>query len=282
MGEPVYLTRADIGYAEGPNARVSLPYNERITHTVVSGDYEPDAGFQEVPDDADLDWVKAACRNVSRFHRTKRGWKGGIGYNLLIFPAVIGAPYGVVAEGQGIGRRGTHTESRNSQLGIAYWGDGTKEEPSPEAWAADQWVTRQLIRDGHLIPDYKATGHRNYSLTGKSCPGDYIYDNLHKIRGLAPQPQEWDDMASKAEVEDAAKAGAEAAVAELLPQLTALEDRIDALALGETGYEGHVVPEGGLLGVMRQLSPKGPGARSIRTLVEMVWNRHYDGDGQPR
>lgn len=219
--DPVYLTRAQIGYAESPNPTVNLPYTETIRHTIVSGDYEPDPGFQEVPDDAGLEWVKAACRNVSTYHRRTRGWAGGIGYNHVIFPAVAGAPGGVVCEGQGFGRRGTHTESRNSQWGVAHWGDGTKEPPTEVAWQADEWLIRKALREGKLTASYTVTGHRNYSQKGKSCPGDHIYNQLGRLRGLTVDaPKEWDEMASKAEVEAVVRDVVRAELSLLIQSLT--------------------------------------------------------------
>lgn len=268
MADPVYLTRAEIGYAEGPNSAVSQPYNELIVHTIVSGDYEPEPGFQEVPFDADLDWVRQACRNVSSYHRRERRWPGGIGYNHVTFPAVIGAPGGVVCEGQGFGRRGTHTEGRNSQWGMAFWGHGDLENADPTAWSAAEWLVRKALAERRLTSSYRVSGHRNYSTKGKTCPGNLIYPHLGRLRSLTitqPTPEPEDEMtpAQEKKLDDVAKA------------VAALTDRLDTLATGGH-YAGHQTP--GLLALITEVTKE----RSLRKLAEMNWNVFYGSDGKLR
>lgn len=190
---PTYITRARWGAKHGPNDSVGLPYLELIAHTIAGGDEDPMPGFQALPRNASLDDICQRMRNIESFHVRTRGWPGGVGYNHVVFPAIPGHPDGVICEGQGWGRRGTHTESRNSQWGVCFYGHGDQGDATPEQWSAAQWLIRLAVANRYLVPAYRVSGHRNYSTKGKSCPGNLIYPQLNRLRGLSaamPNPPE--------------------------------------------------------------------------------------------
>lgn len=222
----------------------------------------------------------AAVRSVQAFHMDVRGWSD-IAYSLLVDNA------GRIYEGRGPGIAGGHTKGWNSRSEAVCWIGGPDDTPSPAAkraiHAALGWLNEQ---EGADAPTY---GHRDVASTG--CPGDPLWQWVHAGMPLdggpgpvPPEPpnKEWDEMATEEQVKAAAAAGAAEAVGALLPRIKGLEARLDSLALGEPDYQGNDVPKGGLLETMRQLAPKSDGARTIRTLGEMIWNRVYNGDATPR
>lgn len=184
------MTRAQWGAKYGPNPTVALPYDEVIVHTAAGSVRPPSATLEQ---DA------AVMRAIESFHRSTRGWAGGVGYNHVVMRS------GRVFEGQGFGRRGTHTESRNSQWGICLDGHGDQAEATPQQWAAVQDLIRHGLATGRLRTGYRVSGHRNYSTTGKTCPGNLIYPRLGELRGLdgtQPPAKEWDEMATKDEIRE--------------------------------------------------------------------------------
>lgn len=211
------VTRAQWGAKYGPNPTVALPYDEVIVHTAAGSVRPPSATLEQ---DA------AVMRAIESFHRSTRGWAGGVGYNHLVMRS------GRVFEGQGFGRRGTHTESRNSQWGICLDGHGDQAEATPQQWAAVQDLIRHGLATGRLRSGYRVSGHRNYSTTGKTCPGNLIYPRLGELRGLdgtQPPAKEWDEMATKDEIREVARAEAREAAAHAVMLLTGSQFPVDEL-----------------------------------------------------
>lgn len=241
--EPLYLPRSAWEAKYGPARGVPLPYNEVVVHTAAGADRDPDPGFQHLPDDATVETVKAAMRAVENFHRHGRGWESGVGYNFMLFGAVRGAPGGVVCEGQGWGRRGTHTEGRNSQMGVCFYGHGDQADATDVQWAAAQWLIREGLRLGRIVGTYKVSGHRDYSTKGKTCPGNLIYPQLGRLRGLTARPTEDDDMTPE---QDA--------------RLRKVESDLAAVRAD-------------LAKVLGQLNPRNDTKTSVRDLLEKNYNR---------
>lgn len=244
------ITRGAWGARWGPNPTVPLPYTEVIIHTAAGGIRSAESSLQ-----ADT----AAMRAIEKFHHDTRKWPGGVGYIHVVMRS------GRVFEGQGFGRRGTHTESRNAQWGICLDGHGDLHDATPEQWAAVGDLIRHGLETGRLTPTYKVSGHRNYSQKGKTCPGNLIYPRLGELRGLTPTPPEDDDMTPDQadKLDDTA-----AAVSRLEKQMGDLAAQINDLAVA--GYQGHP----GALVTLGQISDQlGTGDRSIRTLLENNYNR---------
>jgi hypothetical protein len=269
MMAPLYLTRADWGARYGPAPAVPLPYNEVVVHTVAGADRDPAPGFQHLPANATVETVKQAMRNIESFHRNDRRWPAGVGYNFIIFGAVIGAPDGVICEGQGWGRRGTHTESRNAQLGLSFYGHGDLGAATEEQWRCADWLIRLGLRTRRLLQTYKVTGHRNYSRKGKTCPGALIYPHLGRLRLLRPDVPntEQEALVVTKDDEKAIEAIVEGVVARKVAHLELL---IDALAIGEH-YKGHP-------SVLKRIhthlaGTQGDDVKTLRSVVENVFNK---------
>jgi len=174
-----YITRPEWGAKYGPNPLVPLPYGEVVVHTA--------AGAVRGVDASRASDVRT-MQGIESFHRNSRGWKGGVGYNFVIMRS------GRIFEGQGWGHRGTHTESRNSELGICFDGHGDNHPATDEQWAAAEWLIRKGLRTGRIVSRYKVSGHRDYSQKGKTCPGNLIYPHIGRLRGLTTAEPEDDDV----------------------------------------------------------------------------------------
>lgn len=95
------------------------------------------------------------------------------------------APSGTSYEARGWLREGGHTEGKNSSAhAICFLGHGDLDPATEEQWRSAERLIREGIRLGHVAPDPKITGHRDYSLKGKSCPGDKIYPELDRLRRI--------------------------------------------------------------------------------------------------
>lgn len=164
------IPRAEWGarYGRGSDVSGNLPWGEVVGHT------EAVNRSPTSTPETEAQWV----RGVERYHAQERGWTG-IGYSFLIGPS------GAIFEGRGWGRSGAHTESRNSTAaGVCFLGHGDNQPATESQWASAQWLIGEGIRLGKLKSNPKITGHRNYSLKGKSCPGDLIYPHLDRLRGV--------------------------------------------------------------------------------------------------
>lgn len=118
--------------------------------------------------------------SIHAFHQTVRKWQG-FAYSWSTFPS------GRVYEGRGGGRSGAHTAGLNSTaLGSVAIGDGrTRDLTEPEI-ASERNVIAHMISEGHLAADYVVSGHRDHGST--VCPGDRIYGQLHRLRGVKVGP----------------------------------------------------------------------------------------------
>jgi hypothetical protein len=248
------ISRSQWGARWGPNAAVSLPYTEVILHTVAGSNRAPSASYAQ-----DVQHI----RNIESYHRNQRNWPGGIGYNFVIMRS------GRIFEGQGWGRRGTHTENRNSQLGVCFDGHGDQAPATDAQWASAEWLLREGLRTGKLRSGYRVSGHRDYSQKGKTCPGTLIYPHIGRLRGLTaetptPPPPE-DEMTPEQEA-----------------KLDAVDKKLDRVLAAIDGTER----QSGHLPILPQLSAisaevvGGEGSRSMRKLSEMIWNALYTGDGK--
>jgi peptidoglycan recognition protein len=153
----------------GADVSSRLPWGEVCIHTEAGPDRRPGSLSHEAQ----------AMRNIEAFHiGPERGWNG-IAYSFVIFPS------GRIFEGRGWGRSGAHTEGRNSTAaGVCFAGHGDKSAATPEAVSACRWLIGEGIRLGRLRPSPLITGHRQYTTKGKSCPGDRIWAQLDRFRGI--------------------------------------------------------------------------------------------------
>lgn len=133
---------------------------------------------------------------IHRFHQSL-GWSG-FAYSAGGNPR---SRAGRVHEGRGYGRSGAHTQGRNSSsLAFVFFGHGDYDAATEELWrGVRNWIGRG-IREGMLVPNPKISGHRNYAQ--KSCPGNKIYPQIYKARGvtgpekepLSPPPDPWEEF----------------------------------------------------------------------------------------
>lgn len=179
-------------YGNGNDVSARLPWSEVVIHT--------EAGALRPEDWAELEGKQAeyAALNASlserqkvqaveRFHAVTRGWDG-IAYSFFV------TFDGTVFEGRGWGRSGAHTEGRNSTAaGVCLQGHGDIQKATEAQWAAVAWLIGEGIRLGKLTPRPKASGHRDYSQKGKTCPGNLIYPQIpNRLANIAgpttPEP----------------------------------------------------------------------------------------------
>lgn len=180
-------SRSEIGYRYGKGRKGKWLRKHAIKHTGVSG-----TGGLSVESEM------AICRAYERYHVQSRKM-AGIAYSNLIGDS------GTAYEGRGWGQDGAHTQNGGNREGYAdcFIGDGTKAAPTAGAWAADRALTRDGIKVGAYPTDYEVSGHSTWY--PKECPGDYIRDNMHAEldpdRVTNQLAKEWDEMASKEEIQ---------------------------------------------------------------------------------
>jgi hypothetical protein len=194
---PEVITRAEWGarYGRGNDVSHLEPWGEIVVHT--------EAGAVRKQDWPVLDELAALnlsldertkMRAIESYHSATLGWNG-FGYSFAFFPD------GTICEGRGWGRSGSHTEGRNSTAaGFCVIGHGDLQPATGAQWASMAWLIGEGIRLGHVKPNPKISGHRNYSKKGKSCPGDLIYPHIGRLRGITgpapiitPEVPEMDD-----------------------------------------------------------------------------------------
>jgi N-acetylmuramoyl-L-alanine amidase len=166
-------------YGQGDDVSANLPWGEVIAHTEAGAirkeDWAKLGGGLDIASTSE----KAHMRAIENYHVTARGWQG-IGYSFVI------APDGTIFEGRGWGRRGAHTENRNSTAaGVCLMGHGDL-QPATEAF---RWLIGEGISLKKIKSDPRIGSHHEYSLKGKSCCGLMIRPHLGRLRGVtAPQP----------------------------------------------------------------------------------------------
>lgn len=138
----------------------------------------------------------ASMRSVQAFHMDGRGWSD-FAYTLGVDNA------GRIYEGRGPGVTGGHTKGYNSSSYAVVWIGGPDDTPTPAAKsairAAHEWL------DDLYNTSTRTDGHRDVAATG--CPGDLLdaWVNAGMPIDGAERPKEWDEMATKAEVQQALK-----------------------------------------------------------------------------
>lgn len=147
---------------------VPLPYNEVIIHTAAG------AASKET-DSVETDFN--LMRQIERLHVNGRGWAAGVGYNFVISGA------GRIFEGRGWGRQGTHTQNRNSQMGVCFLGHGDQQPATTGQWASAKGLIIEALKSQRLQSGYEVSGHREYA--SKSCPGNLIYPLIEGLAGLS-------------------------------------------------------------------------------------------------
>lgn len=199
-------------YGNGNDVSSKMPWGEVVIHT--------EAGALRPSDWKELEgkaaeyaaWnaaltEKQKLQAIERFHVIERGWQG-IAYSFFI------TFDGSVFEGRGWGRSGAHTEGRNSTAaGVCFQGHGDLQPATEAQWGAAWWLIQEGVRLGHLTKKPKVSGHRDYSLKGKTCPGNLIYPQLHRLRSRPPQ-KDWFDMATEEELNRVVTDAIESALAE--------------------------------------------------------------------
>lgn len=244
---PRVISRAEWGarYGRGNDVTRNEPMGEVVVHTEAGAVRKEDWPVLEELAASTLSLSEAQkIRAIESYHAGTLGWNG-IGYSFLVFPD------GTVAEGRGWGRSGSHTEGRNSTaVGLCFLGHGDLQPATEAQWASSRWLIGEGIRGGHLRPNPKISGHRNYSKKGKSCPGNLIYPHIGRLRGITgpvdldPEGPEMNDEERRllADVLAAARdAAAEARGAGF--RAVALEERLirveSALNIADKGVQGH-------------------------------------------
>lgn len=158
-------SRKEIGYRYGKGGRGAQKRQNVIIHTGVSGTggLSPNAEM-------------AICRAYERYHVQVRKM-AGIAYSAL------GGDSGTIYEGRGWGQNGAHTQNGGNFDGhaLCYIGDGTKAPPTAMGWRAGRAWIREGIRGNYIPVRYTLQGHRDRY--AKACPGDYIYNRMHKELG---------------------------------------------------------------------------------------------------
>lgn len=134
-------------------------------------------------------------------------------------------PGGVIHEGQPLGRRGAHTLNDREVPGfpenlnpyghaLAYVGMEDDTFGEDETETAARWAAAMVLSGASSA--VRVLPHRMFAY--KACPGDAAYAALGEINrrfrryvdrgylpGTEPDPREWDEMATKAEIEDAVR-----------------------------------------------------------------------------
>lgn len=135
---------------------------------------------------------RARMRAVDAFHLSL-GWSG-FGYSEAPFPS------GRVYEGRGVRRAGAHTVGLNHEFAFMLPGHGDRTPATEAQIAAMRARIRTHIANGDLAPDYQVSGHRDHIPPGtKSCPGNKVYPQLHRLRDafghdVVDDDQEYDEM----------------------------------------------------------------------------------------
>jgi hypothetical protein len=181
MPEMKVISRSEWGARHGRGNDVSskMPWGEVVVHTEAGAIRKEDWPEIEAWAALNISLTEVQkVRAIESFHVNTRGWNG-IAYSFLFFPD------GTIAEGRGWGRSGGHTEGRNSTAaGFCLLGHGDKQPATEAQWQAMRWLIGEGIRLGKLKPNPKITGHRNYSLKGKTCPGNLVYPHIGRLRGI--------------------------------------------------------------------------------------------------
>lgn len=116
----------------------------------------------------------AVMRSMERYHAGTRGWNG-IGY------AEVVTDSGRVYEGRGPGRSLAHATGYNtSAYGFAHMGHGDKRNWLEGGWKAMKALVSWYRSRSWIASNYKVSGHRDVTTSGKSCPGNKVPD--HQLR----------------------------------------------------------------------------------------------------
>lgn len=134
----------------------------------------------------------AAIRAIEAVGQQRFG--GGISYTRLITPA------GLIFEGHGIGREGSHTAGRNSiAVGYCLVGNYDTARPTDAQLRAVAWCLQHDHARGWLDAPQLDGGHRDLKAT--ACPGRHAYAAIGRINALAAGgPITEEDDVSAAEV----------------------------------------------------------------------------------
>jgi hypothetical protein len=178
----VIVTRAGWGAQYGQGPAMPGTQHEVVIHTEAGNILEEDAG---------IDREKAHMKVIEIFHVKVRGWQG-VAYSFMIERS------GTIFEGRGWNHAGAHTESRNTRsYGVCFAGHGDKAPATEAQWESARWLIGEGIRLGKISPDPIISGHRTYSKKGKTCPGNLIWPQLGRLRGITgpvDPPSEEEDM----------------------------------------------------------------------------------------
>lgn len=234
MGADVRIVpRSEWGARHGRGTAVPhrMPWGEVVIHTIAGSIRDED--WPAITEAASIlhPHERQQMAGIEHYHVTARGWQG-IGYSFVIFED------GTICEGRGWGYSGGHTEGRNSTAaGVAFSGHGDHKRATEAQWGAAWWLIGEGIRTGHLTPRPLITGHRNYSTKGKTCPGNLIYPQLHRLHNITgnprptptiPKPEEI-DMATAAELRAEIKAANKAVRDDTWRLFSAINDRVTRL-----------------------------------------------------
>ena len=175
-------------------------------------------------------------------------------------------------------------DGRHHWLGIEWENDGTGEPWSPRMLETMHCTNAALCSVNGWDPMTRVVQHSEWSRRKIDCAFvtpplsyDAFRRNIAALVAAPPEPKEWDQMATKEDLENVISAR----TAHLEAKLDALERQLDALAVG--GYKGHQALLPAIDLVKAQLLPEHPqGSRSVRKLLELIYNVLYDSNGKPR
>jgi hypothetical protein len=118
----------------------------------------------------------AAIRTLERIGEDRFG--RGISYTWLITPA------GLIFEGHGVDRVGSHTGGRNSiARAICFVGNYEENHPTENQIASAAWLLRHARDRGWIMVARLNGGHRDLKQT--ACPGQHAYADIPAINQLA-------------------------------------------------------------------------------------------------
>lgn len=130
----------------------------------------------------------AAVRTLEQIGQTRFG--GGISYTWVITPA------GLIFEGHGVDRIGSHTKGRNLiARAICLIGNYQTAKPTSGQISAAAWLLQHARRSGWVAASRLNGGHRNAPGAQTACPGDNAIAVIPMINQLAAGgPVGEDDM----------------------------------------------------------------------------------------
>lgn len=177
---PVGHLYASVDHRGYPDSIFFTQFHGLVVHHVVFAlsDYDRDGYLK-----GDLDDVARYMQVLQTAREADLGPEVPYSFVVLRHPD---PSIGILCEGRGLGRRGTHTAGHNSdRYGVAIAGNTSEDPITPGVVAAIRWVGAWLPKEPAVAT---TTGHRDHKNT--ACPGEDAYSKLH----LMQEPFTKDDL----------------------------------------------------------------------------------------